>query len=276
MKKCPVCKITYDDSWGVCLQCETPLEQAGANGHAQMAGKITAPTLGSNFITKQINRTNRNLLLVNVTVIFGIAYIGVSQNFSDAGYWVLLPVGIFVLSGWNITQAIRRIKNSSIHPISKKIMKYGPFNDLVEIINKEAQKAISSISGTTFTQSWMLKPSFFGLNIVHLGEIIWTYNKATTHYTNGVKTGTTIKTMIYARDGREYEVPSNEFAPTRVIDAIKNRAPWVISGYSDELKSLWESKRSEFLDAVDQKKRESVEPKAKMRGDNWVAGDDDR
>lgn len=226
-----------------------------------MAAMVNAPSLGGNFIAKQINRTNRNLLMINIAAIVLIAFVCMDPGFGEAGYWVLVAIGLLVLCCWNILQAIRRAKNHSVHPISKRIMDYGPLKDLVDIINKEAAGAIVSISGTVFTQSWMLKPSFFGLGIVHLGEIVWTYNNATTHYTNGIKTGTTIKTVIRARDGRLYEVSPSQYEPTCVIDAIRNRAPWVIGGYSDELKSLWESKRSEFFAVVDERKRQEAEPK---------------
>ena len=211
------------------------------------------------FIGKHIKRTKRNLLLINIPIVVVIFLLWVNNAFSeDPVYWKLIMLGLFILACRNIVLFWKRNKNPSLHPINKRISRFGPLKDLVAILNKEVIETKSSLGKVIITESWLLKPSFFDLEIVHLGELAWAYNNVTTHYTNGVKTGTSITTVIYKVDGKRFEIAGNQFNPNLVINAIMSKAPWVICGYSDELKTLWNSKNSEFFAAVAQKKREVV------------------
>lgn len=80
-------------------------------------------------------------------------------------------------------------------------------------------------------------------------KIMWAYQNTVTHRTNGVKTGTTYNVMIYDEitpKGHTFAV-ANESIAKDMLTQINVTLPWVVVGYSDELKKLYNKDRSQFL-----------------------------
>ena len=81
------------------------------------------------------------------------------------------------------------------------------------------------------------------------GKIMWAYQNTVTHRTNGVKTGTTYNVMIYDEitpKGHTFSV-ANESIAQDILNLLNTSFPWVVVGYSDELKKLYNKDRSQFL-----------------------------
>ena len=80
-------------------------------------------------------------------------------------------------------------------------------------------------------------------------KMMWAYQTTTTHRTNGIKTGTTYSIMIYV-EGRKncytLSVP-NEATAHSMLDKINNTFPWVVVGYTDEIRKLFNKDRAQFL-----------------------------
>lgn len=80
-------------------------------------------------------------------------------------------------------------------------------------------------------------------------KIMWAYQNTVTHRTNGVKTGTTYNVMIFDEitpKGHTFPV-ANESIAQDMLTLINTMFPWVVVGYSDELKKLYNKDRSQFL-----------------------------
>ncbi|MCM1188601.1 MAG: hypothetical protein NC541_04840 [bacterium] len=80
-------------------------------------------------------------------------------------------------------------------------------------------------------------------------KIVWAYQNTTTHRTNGIKTGVTYSVMIYA-DGEKnaHTIPvSTEAIAQDILKKMIDTMPWVIVGYSDDLKKLFNKDRAQFL-----------------------------
>lgn len=80
-------------------------------------------------------------------------------------------------------------------------------------------------------------------------KIQWAYQNTTTHRTNGIKTGVTYSVMIYA-DGEKnaHTIPvSTETIAQDILKKMNETFPWVIVGYSDDLKKLFNKDRAQFL-----------------------------
>lgn len=80
-------------------------------------------------------------------------------------------------------------------------------------------------------------------------KMLWAYQNTTTHRTNGVKTGVTYSVMIYV-DGEKnpHTVSvSTEAIAQDILKKIGTTLPWVIVGYSDELRKLFRKDRAQFL-----------------------------
>lgn len=268
MKKCFQCDKTYDDTWGVCLNCQNKLVDIDKETNHKDS-KPHFISLGENFIQKHIDRTNRNLLLTNLIVIAGAIYLGVAilSEKESEGAWVwLLIIGLGALGVWNIIKVQKRKKQPLLHPIRISLAKIGPQKEVEGLINKEVQASKLSRDSIVLTDSWLIKTSMYGVDISLLGELAWIYRKVTQRSVNFVPVGKEYSVVICKRDGKEVEISCGEQDSTRIQEVIMKSAPWVIGGFSDELKALWSSKRSEFLVAVDQRRRESKE--TIMKGDN--------
>lgn len=267
MKQCPSCKKTYDNTWGVCLHCEVPLKDVGDNVSEEREGprEQERPNFDmssvqytqinvDNFIGKQIKRCNRNLLIVNVALILTIAWAFFTNCFYGLGIWFgLIITAISILAIANIIKAMRRNSNSAIHPINKELSRFGPVQKVVESINKEIKEDKNNLSldNSIITSSWLLRPSFFAMNIFLLGELVWIHQRITTNSTYGIETGKDYAVAIYNRHGKHLEFKSREHNANSIMGVISSRAPWVIAGYSDELMKLWESNRNAFITLVD-------------------------
>ena len=81
-------------------------------------------------------------------------------------------------------------------------------------------------------------------------KILWAYQNTTTHRTNGIKTGVTYSVMIYV-DGRKdafnIGVP-DETTAQNMLTRINDTLPWVVVGYSDDLKKTFSKDRAQFLE----------------------------
>ncbi len=81
-------------------------------------------------------------------------------------------------------------------------------------------------------------------------KIQWVYQTTTTHRTNGIKTGTTYNLMVYV-DGHKNPVSimmPNEAILLEILRKIDAAFPWVVVGYTDELKKMYTKNRAEFLE----------------------------
>ncbi len=80
-------------------------------------------------------------------------------------------------------------------------------------------------------------------------KIIWAYQNTVTHRTNGIKTGTTYNVLFYVEGYKNcfsVSVPSEDTAQ-QVLQLVNARFPWVVVGYSEELKKMYNKDRAAFL-----------------------------
>jgi hypothetical protein len=56
------------------------------------------------------------------------------------------------------------------------------------------------------------------------------------------------------------QVQAKEDVIDGILTETAERAPWVIAGYDDELRSVWQSERQEFIAAVDERRKAPAEP----------------
>lgn len=80
-------------------------------------------------------------------------------------------------------------------------------------------------------------------------KILWSYQNTTTHRTNGIKTGTTYSIMIWVdgqKNASNIGMP-NEATAQEMLKRFGNQCPWVVLGYSDELRKMFQNNRSQFM-----------------------------
>lgn len=80
-------------------------------------------------------------------------------------------------------------------------------------------------------------------------KIMWAYQSTTTHRTNGIKTGTSYSVVYYV-DGYKNSLNIgvvNEAAAQEILRRLNVTCPWVVVGYTEELKKLFNKDRTGFL-----------------------------
>lgn len=80
-------------------------------------------------------------------------------------------------------------------------------------------------------------------------KIMWSYQNTTTHRTNGIKTGTTYSIMVWVdgwKNASNIGVP-NESAAQTMLRRFGDQFPWVVLGYSDELRKMYHNNRAQFM-----------------------------
>lgn len=80
-------------------------------------------------------------------------------------------------------------------------------------------------------------------------KLLWAYQTTTTHRRNGINVGTTYSIVMYVDDKRNcvtLQMP-NEANTQEMLKRINTTLPWVVVGYSDELKRMFNKDRAQFL-----------------------------
>lgn len=96
--------------------------------------------------------------------------------------------------------------------------------------------------------------TYFSLNsanprAIPNNKLMWVYQNTTTHRTNGIKTGTTYSVMCFVegfKNAFTISVP-NEATAQEILTKINQMCPWVVVGYSDDLRKMFNKDRAQFL-----------------------------
>lgn len=84
---------------------------------------------------------------------------------------------------------------------------------------------------------------------IPVNKIMWAYMNRTTHRTNGIKTGTTYSVVFVVEGVKSaYNLSvDNEQMALDILEKIDKMFPWVVVGYSDQLKTMLAKDRAAFV-----------------------------
>lgn len=185
-----------------------------------------------------------------VTLPYYIDVTGSSVANSNTGVYILLCLlGVFF-----IAFAIFRIVKASRGGYLKKFRK----------AYEDAGYSESSIesdlaSATSYNKKGTIKIgrlcTYYDLSstvpkAIANNKILWAYQNTTTHRTNGIKTGVTYSVVIFAdgeKTGYTIGVP-NEATAQEMLQKMNAMLPWVVVGYSEDLRKLFNKDRAHFLE----------------------------
>jgi hypothetical protein len=188
-----------------------------------------------------------------------------ATGFRTPGYWGLgfaLPILAFGL--WNVLRGLRRAVNPERHPLVTALVRFGAPAEVAQAIQEEVEQEApnAGLSQTVLTRSWLLRPSHFGLKVIHLEDVVWVYKKVTKHSTNGVPTGTTYATVINQRSGASLEIGGSEQSTGELIQRICNSVPWILAGFDQQVAGLYQKKREVVVGIVDERRQAALNPDA--------------
>ncbi|HEU4387035.1 MAG TPA: DUF6709 family protein [Blastocatellia bacterium] len=217
------------------------LRRLSSAERSQIIGKIEAdePEVRGAFVP----------LMLDATGFRGPAYVGLA-----------MAMPLLAIAAWNLVRVQARSGDPGRHPITQALARFGIPQVVAAKIDTEVRLGgkITCIGSVTLTPSFLFRSQLFGLDIVSIEEVVWTYKKVTKHYYNFIPTGKTYSVMVVDRRGNTLEIPtlSKEDKTHLIIEEIGRRAPWVLLGYDDELARTWKWNADTVIRAVDQRRKQ--------------------
>lgn len=182
------------------------------------------------------------------TIPYYIEVTGTSIATGKDVVYIILLAGAGLLVLWGVVRIIKATSGGYIKAFTKDIQSAGyteasVFSDI---------NSAFSFSGDNIKLGRLC--FYYGMNdtvprAIPISKILWAYQNTTTHRTNGVKTGTTYSLMIFvdgSKSATTISVPSEAVAQG-VLQQMNTMYPWVVIGYSDEIKKLFNKDRAQFL-----------------------------
>ncbi len=186
-----------------------------------------------------------------------LPYMMDATSFRTEAYWLVGFCAIAAFFGIsNLVKASKRMGDLNQHPAVAGLLRYGNAQDVSYQIDTEFRMGPKKIGPAQFTDSWLVKPSFFGVDVVKLDSVVWAYEKVTQHRTNGIPTGKTYSALIYDRHKQMVEVQGKKDQVEQILANVASKAPWIISGFTKELEKQWKASPEAVIAAVDQRKQQ--------------------
>lgn len=169
------------------------------------------------------------------------------------------PLSTLIISILPLFYVLWKILNILLPGTSRlvqKLSKYGDLETLEQSIDEELEQKIKvKIASVTITESWFIAKGFLGINIIPLNHVVWVHKQITQHYRNFIPTGKSHQICLYTDKGETYMITllAEDSVDQLIVYFVQN-LPWVICGYNEELKALWDSNRSGFITEINNRR----------------------
>lgn len=175
-------------------------------------------------------------------------YINWHANPSSAkgGFIFLFALGAFFLA-WAIIRIIKACNGGYLKKLKKDIANAG-YNEAA--LESDYARAVVIDKKGNIRVGRLMIYFIVGSDVraIPNNKLVWAYMNTVTHRTNGIKTGTTYSVQLETEGAGAFSVgvDKQEMA-LDMLTKINETLPWVVVGYSDELKALYNKNRAEFL-----------------------------
>ena len=176
-----------------------------------------------------------------------------------------VPLGLMAIR--NLFRGAARLANPEKHPLAKALLKFGDPTEVAEKIQTEYDSDDRVEIGTaTLTRSWLIHPKTFGVDLIFLGDAVWSYKSITQHYHNGVPTGKSYAGNLCDIHGSQLAVPlKNEGMCDEFVRAVVERVPWILAGFDASLAEFWKSNKPALYEIAEQRRKDLMEDLRRQR-----------
>lgn len=160
-------------------------------------------------------------------------------------------LGVLALGGiGGIMTFVQRSTNPSSHPIMKKLAPYGDVDTVIDSIEKELGSMPDEVGKLKLTRNWLIHKNGANFEAIPYRDLLWAYK----FIQKGKYNTKTYFAYICDKHGKLVTVQAKEEQVNIMLEAIMSRAPWIIGGYSDDVKKAWDTDRQQLVAAVEQRK----------------------
>ncbi len=233
-----------------------------ADRHHALLVKLKNEDLATNSVTGtlqsipyNLNEEVKSAIAENSTL---PAMLDSSSDFRMFGY-VGLVIGLLsgLVGGFELHSWQERRRDLTLHPLVKRLSKYGLAELVAESIDRELNTSNPIVyRKTKITDTWLLQQGTYGLELAQMVDIVWIHLQVTSHRLNGIiPIGKSYAAICYDRDGTKIEMPGKKTQVTELLQQLERRLPWAIVGHSDEIQQSWEKERDDFIAVVDENRQ---------------------
>ena len=208
------------------------------------------------FLADEMRRSTRNLLVTAGALgAAAVSLLLASRHPSALAWGTIFGTAAAVA----LVAALLRIP-AGRHPTWRSAARYGDPEEVGREIGLElAGRDVARIDRFVTTPRWLLRKRVYGMDLTRLDEVVWAYRLDTQHSTNGIKTGKTIEVLIHLRSGKCLKFSAgHDYVARQMLERIREKAPWAITGYSPDLEAVWNGARGEMIAMVDGRRAEAA------------------
>ena len=187
---------------------------------------------------------------------------GSGIGFGVSPLFLALFGGLLGLSLWNISKAVRRAKNLSLHPVYAQLARYGTPADIERHIEADYQRGVRSLSPADLTSMWLLAGSFWGLDVVPLSYIVWVYRPRKVAFRGNllrmlIHSIVATHTLIFLdRLGKQHVVRAADGQLNQIMSAVTQGRPWMETGAKSPLRQQFGMDKAGFIAAVEARRQQ--------------------
>jgi hypothetical protein len=177
-------------------------------------------------------------------------------SFRAPGYWGLgLGSAFFALAGWWAARSWRRLRAPASDPLVQRVAAWGDPVAVSAEIAAERERPWRKAGHFEITEHYVVNASFYRLDVLRLGDLLWAYKKVIKKSVNFVPVGKDYQAVL-ACVGGTAEVQTKDAEVDEILHYAAARAPWAVFGHDKEIEQVFRKDPAGFVAAVADRRRQ--------------------
>ncbi len=179
-------------------------------------------------------------------------------NYRESGWSGIFWIGVAeLLFGFFAWRSWRRLTGRVVHPAIQRAQRWGDLAVTSGAVERELVLAVKTkCQAWTFTQDYMVKRALMSFDLFKMENLAWAYKKAVKRRVYGViPIGTMYSAALVFSDGTA-QITAKQNKVDELLALASARAPWALTGYSDELAKAYKASNSGFTAQIMARKHE--------------------
>lgn len=159
-----------------------------------------------------------------------------------------------IVSLFNLNGVRRRYREPERHPLIKSLARQGSAKEVGRSIDAEMQAPTVQVGSVTVTHSWLVQSSYFSVNVLALRQIVWAYEKQTTHRKFFIPLFKTYELILCDDTGTSIPMSMNHRQVEVLNQKLLLQNPWMLTSFSKDLQKQWSSNQAKFIETIVQRR----------------------
>ena len=179
-----------------------------------------------------------------------------THSFRSAGYWGLgLGSAFFAVLGFWAVRAWKRLREPAGDALVQRVSAWGDPAAVSAEIEHERERPWRKVGPFAITERYVVKSSFYGLEVLRLSDLLWAYKKVIKKSVNFVPVGKDYQAVLCCAGGTA-EVQTKEDQVDEILHYAAARTPWAVFGHTKDLADAFAKDPAGFVAAVADRRRE--------------------